>query len=320
MELGLDWKWRYITQSNYIEQLELIKQESLPKNPLIINLCDGDEVNGAPGLKFVQEMEQMGMVYTGAGEFFYEITTSKIPMKKLFDLSGIKTPRWEILTGHQDQFQEIFYKLNAPLIIKPAVSGGSMGLGIKNVVYTVEDALKVYESLKNGYKGWKLDIDGFLAEEFIDGREFTTLLTGSAHQPKFLKIYPPVERLFSQNIPATERILSFDRLWETYEEEDELEGGEFLFNYSACESAMIDPLHKLSLDVYHCLKGTGYTRIDIRQKEKTGELYVLEANAQCGLSEDENFTSIGAILRFSGHTFSQMILEIIEDALRRRTQ
>jgi D-alanine-D-alanine ligase len=49
----------------------------------------------------------------------------------------------------------------------------------------------------------------------------------------------------------------------------------------------------------------------------TKQLYVLEVNAQCGLSEDEDHTSIGAILRFSGKSFRQLVIEIIQDSLRK---
>jgi D-alanine-D-alanine ligase len=51
---------------------------------------------------------------------------------------------------------------------------------------------------------------------------------------------------------------------------------------------------------------------------KTKKLYVLEVNAQCGLSEDENYTSIGAILRMSNKTFSELVIEIINDAFLRK--
>ena len=44
---------------------------------------------------------------------------------------------------------------------------------------------------------------------------------------------------------------------------------------------------------------------------------MLEANAQCGLSEDENYTSIGAILKASNVSFTEVISEILKDALRR---
>jgi D-alanine-D-alanine ligase len=62
----------------------------------------------------------------------------------------------------------------------------------------------------------------------------------------------------------------------------------------------------------------GYGRLDIRMDKQSNKLCVLEVNAQCGLSEDENYTSIGAILRFARKSFTYLIIEIIEDALMRR--
>ena len=73
----------------------------------------------------------------------------------------------------------------------------------------------------------------------------------------------------------------------------------------------------MSFDAYKSCGGKGYTRIDIRKDAVTGKLYMLEANAQCGLSEDENYTSIGAILKASNVSFTEVIAEILKDALRR---
>jgi D-alanine-D-alanine ligase len=72
------------------------------------------------------------------------------------------------------------------------------------------------------------------------------------------------------------------------------------------------------MDAYISTGGTGYTRIDIRMNQSTNKLYVLEVNAQCGLSEDEDYTSIGAILRMSGISFTELVVEIINDAFRRK--
>jgi len=47
---------------------------------------------------------------------------------------------------------------------------------------------------------------------------------------------------------------------------------------------------------------------------------MLEANAQCGLSEDEDYTSIGAILRVNGTSFGEMMLEIFQDAFTRKSK
>jgi D-alanine-D-alanine ligase len=51
---------------------------------------------------------------------------------------------------------------------------------------------------------------------------------------------------------------------------------------------------------------------------ETEALYVLEVNSQCGLSEDENHTSIGAILRLSGKSFKNLVTEIIQHSLRKK--
>jgi D-alanine-D-alanine ligase len=71
------------------------------------------------------------------------------------------------------------------------------------------------------------------------------------------------------------------------------------------------------MEAYQSCDGRGYARLDIRMDEATGKFYMLEVNAQCGLSEDENYTSIGAILKVSDKTFTEIIFEILKDALRR---
>jgi D-alanine-D-alanine ligase len=91
------------------------------------------------------------------------------------------------------------------------------------------------------------------------------------------------------------------------------------YTYAIPDASRIDEIKKISWDAYVATKGYGYTRVDIRMDLTSGKLYVLEVNAQCGLSEDEDYTSIGAILRLSGCTFAALVAEIIYDALRRRS-
>ena len=76
----------------------------------------------------------------------------------------------------------------------------------------------------------------------------------------------------------------------------------------------------LSWKAYCAVEGTGYGRIDIRMDKATGKLYVLEGNAQCGLSEDENYSSIGAIVRLSNQPYAGLILHILQDAMQRHHQ
>jgi D-alanine-D-alanine ligase len=319
-QLGIEWKWQPVTIKDYPAIIELIAEEKDfgDKTPVVFNLCDGDEVNGTPGISVVRLLEEKGLIYTGSDEYFYHITTSKIPMKRAFDKARVPSAKWKAIRD-KDDIDDIFESLGSPVIIKPSISGGSMGVGIKNVVHNQSELTEQVNNMFAGYRGWDLAADGLIAESFITGPEFTVLISGSYNNPKDAKIYSPVERVFHKSLPDEEKFLSFDRLWEIYEDETAMPNEGNFYEYALPDAALIDEIKKISWDAFVACKGCGYTRADVRMDKETGKLYVLEVNAQCGLSEDEDYTSIGAILRFSGHSFTQLVTEIIHDAFARRS-
>lgn len=316
-ELKAEWKWQPVTMNDFKSIIKSIAESSNGKTPLVFNLCDGDEVNGTPGVSVIRELEKRGLIYTGADAYFYNLTTSKIPMKKAFDKAGVSTASWRVITDKKGSTKGITKRVGTPIIIKPAVSGGSMGVSVKNVVKTEEELVQRVEEIYKGYRGWNLLADGLFVEQFITGPEYTTFITGSSDDPDNCIVYEPVKRVFHESLPEEEKFLSFDRLWEIYEEETPMPGNANFYEYRSAESELVAALKKLSLDAYKACGGKGYTRIDIRQDTATGKLYMLEVNAQCGLSEDENYTSIGAILKASNMSFASVIAEILKDALRR---
>ncbi len=318
VELGADWSWQQVTMQNYKDTIASIKKMSGRKIPLVFNLCDGDEVNGTPGVSVIHELEKNKLIYTGSDNHFYTITTSKIPMKQAFDKAGVSTANWEIIDGSEESIKGICKRLGAPLIIKPAVSGGSMGVSVKNVVYTDSELMERMTEIKKGYRGWNLLADGLFVEQFITGPEFTSFVVGSSTEPETCIVYPPIERIFHESLPDEEKFLSFDRLWEIYEDEKPMPGNENFYDYHRPDATLMKALEQLSLDAYIAVGGMGYGRLDIRMDKCTGKLYMLEVNAQCGLSEDEDYTSIGAILRYADKTFSDLIRKIIQDAFTRR--
>lgn len=320
--LGIEWKWQPVTINNYSEIIETIINEKATsaKTPVVFNLCDGDEINGTPGLSVVRLLEEKGLIYTGSDEYFYTITTSKIPMKQAFDLASVPSAKWKAIYDKDTDIADVFEKLGTPVIVKPAISGGSMGVGIKNVVHNQAELNEQVSLMFNGYRGWNLAADGLLAESFIAGPEFTVLISGSHDNPKDAKIYTPVERVFHASLPEHEKFLSFDRLWEIYEDETPMPNEGNFYEYALPDTTLIEQIKKISWDAFVATKGCGYTRADVRMDKETGQLYVLEVNAQCGLSEDEDFTSIGAILRISGNTFTDLVAEIINDAFARHAR
>ena len=320
-ELDLPWKWQPVTMPDFSSIIAQIKKQT-PEGltPIVLNLCDGDEINGTPGISVISSLEKEGLIYTGSDEYFYRITTSKIPMKQAFDEEAVPHAAWEAIHQPDHQFNGIFKHLGNPIIVKPSVSGGSMGVGIKNVVHNKKELTQQVHRMFEGYRGWQLTSDGIIAEAFIKGPEFTTLIVGSYDQPEEAHIYKPVERVFHDSLPDHEKFLSFDRLWEIYEEENAMPGEESFYEYRSPDPFLIGEIKKLSWDAYAATKGKGYTRVDLRQDQDSGKLYVLEVNAQCGLSDDENYTSIGAILRLDGKSYTGLIKEVLIDGIKRKKE
>ncbi|MGK2861145.1 MAG: hypothetical protein ACSLE0_04390 [Chitinophagaceae bacterium] len=321
-ELGADWAWQPVTMLNYKETISSIKKKSGRKIPLVLNLCDGDEINGTPGVSVIEELEKNRLIYTGSDIDFYTVTTSKIPMKLAFEKAGVPTAKWEIIDTNLEVTEEriagMCKRLGAPLIIKPAVSGGSMGVSVKNVVYTDLELFERIKEIEKGYRGWNLLSDGLIIEQFITGPEYTSFVVGSSLNPRGCMVYPAIERIFHHSLPEEEKFLSFDRLWEIYEDEKPMPQDENFYDYQLPDPSIMKDLEEISLNAYLAVGGMGYGRLDIRMDKASGKLYMLEINAQCGLSEDEDYTSIGAILRYADKSFSDLIRNIIQDAFTRR--
>jgi D-alanine-D-alanine ligase len=104
-------------------------------------------------------------------------------------------------------------------------------------------------------------------------------------------------------------------LWEIYEDETPMPNDENFYEYQPAPSELQEAIKELAWRAYVACKGTGYTRADIRMDNSTKKMYVLEVNAQCGLSEDEDYTSIGAILKVSEKSFTSLVSEILYNAI-----
>ncbi len=317
--LGLHWVWQPVTMLTYANIIEKIKEEKDAKEhfPVVLNICDGDEVNGTPGISVIKLLNKYGLVYTGADEYFYNITTSKIQMKDAFDTANVSTPAWQPIHTKDDNLKNIFEKLGQPIIVKPSVSGGSMGIGLTNVVENETEMKEQINKMFDGYRGWNLASGGMIAESFITGPEYTVFICGCYNDPANAKIYIPVERVFHSSLPDKEKFLSFDRLWEIYEEETAMPNEANFYEYGLPDESLINEIKKISWDAYAACKGMGYTRIDVRMDALTKKMFVLEVNAQCGISEDEDYTSIGAILKVNNTSFAALVAEIINDGIAR---
>lgn len=315
--LDLPFRWQLVTMRSFREVINAIPAASAGHRPVVFNLCDGDELNGSPGLSVIRHLDQVGLPYTGADQHFYDVTTSKIVMKEAFDRAAVPTAPWEVIPPSTKQVNGVFKRIQAPVILKPAVSAGSLGIGCKNVCSSRAELNTQLAVMRSGVHGWALAEQGVFVERYIAGREFTTFIIGNGRSSDKGIVFPPVERVFNPKLPPNEQFLSFDRLWEFHEHEAPVAAGENLWEYAPVATSLAERVCDMSWAAYAAVGGTGYGRVDLRMDAETGELFVLEVNAQCGLSEDENFTSIGAILRFANTSYSRIVHGILEEALRR---
>lgn len=315
-ELGIQWKWQPVTFENMHAVVEEVIATASDYIPVVLNYCDGDDINGYPGISLVKLLQAKGINFTGAESTFYDLTTSKIPMKDVLVKAGVNTSPYEVILDPKN-IQGTCQRLGTPLIVKPAISGGSCGISLKSVVHNDEELSVQVQRLLQGQHGLQFTPDSVYAERFITGREFTVLIVGSASQPDQIKIYPALETLFPPSLPEIERFLTFDRYWEVYKEESPPPPGEPFARYQlVTDPKLQQQLCELSWRAYSAVDGTGYGRVDLRMDKVSQQIFVLEVNSNCAVSADDQ-TPVGHILTFSDTSYAQLLTEFITDALSR---
>jgi nuclear cap-binding protein subunit 2 len=320
-------------------------RDAIP-NLIVLNLCDGTETDGYPGITIARALqatlaspsaETPALSHTGADEAFFDATTDKVTMKGLFVRAGVRTSAFvdlssidttsssdaspsSLLSSHSSLLQSLA-PLSFPLIIKPTSSYSSCGLSSRSVVTSSLSALVQARDMKR-------ELGDVLAEEYVQGREFSMLVVGDAQQADgtasssssssdasypHLRCYPACERAFSPSLPPLERFLTFEQnyptkhtkvatWWQQVEEEREQR-----------------EMAKLACAAYTACHGRSYGRIDIRQSSATGEFFILEVNSLPGLSGELD-SSVGAILAHTKEKtqFGEFLYAILHLAAEQR--
>lgn len=274
-ELGLKWIWQPITFENMHAVVEKVAASTNNYIPVVLNYCDGTEIDGYPGISIVKLLEPQGLIFTGANAQFFNLCDSKLLMKRAFVEKDVATAAYEIISEISG-VQGICDRLGTPLIVKPAISLESRGISIQSVVYSDEQISLQVQRLLQGQHEMQFTLSHIFVERFINGREFTVFIVGSSHQPDRLKIYPPMERVFNSSVPDTERFLSYG-YWERDEKESFL-------SFQLVGSDLHERLCELSKRAYCAVGGNGYGRVDLRMERVSQELFVLEVNPNCGIS------------------------------------
>ena len=314
--LGYEYRWVPVTLQHLPSIIAGLEEDRRAGRCAVLNLCDGNELDGSPGVSVVRALEAAGIPYTGSSPFFYDITTYKVLLKtRLWDRAVATAPFVPLRSLPQD-IARLEASVGYPAFVKPEVSAGSGGIGLKSLVHDARGVMDRLIVLLSGEDGEFYRKSGIYAEAFVDGPEFTVFVIADRAAPLGARAYPPVQRLFHSALPAHERFLSYDRYWSEYKEESRLSPDEPFYRYGLAPAHLADRLADLAVRAFVALEGAGYGRVDIRLEERTGELFVLEVNANCGLSGDRE-TSVGEMLFLTGIPVTSLVSEILHDGFDR---
>jgi D-alanine-D-alanine ligase len=118
-------------------------------------------------------LEVLGIPYTGSGVLGSAVGMDKWRTKMIWIASGLPTPRFRIL-AEKENWQAVARELGLPLIVKPANEGSTLGL---TKVLSAKELPAAYELAAKKYH------DIALAEQFIDGPEYTASVVGDTALP-----------------------------------------------------------------------------------------------------------------------------------------
>lgn len=118
-------------------------------------------------------LEYLSIPYTGSGLEAAALSMDKHLTKKLLAAEGLPTPAWDLFDLGGGTLPLLPGSLDLPLVIKPRFEGSAVGVTIVRTheawTSAMLDASKAYSQI--------------LAEEYVEGREFTCAVLGEEALP-----------------------------------------------------------------------------------------------------------------------------------------
>ena len=267
----------------------------------IVNLIDWTGQDLPLSLQAMSALSASGIPYTGCDPYTFRIGTDKILMKENLDRYGIPTPRWQVCTAGDEKLRPDF---SYPVVVKLAREHCSIGLDKLSVCTDEKGTKKIVIGKLRQFR------QPVIVEEFISGREFqiTVLETGNGT----LWVLPPAEITFKKR--GVDALLTYKSRWEEHDPEFH-ESGMALARLTAGQQQIFDDISK---ETFRAFKFRDFTRLDVRLKGDR-DIYVLEANANPGLSDDPLY-GMTVSYRAAGMTFAGFLERIILSAMRRFTR
>jgi D-alanine-D-alanine ligase len=236
-----------------------------------------------------------GIPHTGSDETTLCIALDKALTKRILSSCKIRTPKSALLSSKAPMAAG---SLQYPVIIKPNAEGSSKGISDISIVKTKNE---LRELAKRNISLYQQDM---LAEEYIEGREFTVGILGNGSEAK---IFPPMEILYKKETQEDYHVYSYN-IKQNYKEYIEYQCPAALTNEQ--ETEMMD----ISRKIYNILGCLDFARIDFRMS-KEGKIYFIEINPLPGLAP--GYSDYPMLAEFCGVSYTDLINAVLDAAMKR---
>jgi D-alanine-D-alanine ligase len=246
--------------------------------------------------------ELLGIEYTGNRPLSLSLCQKKPQAKALLAAYGLPVPRG-LLVESLDAIANL--DLAFPIIVKPAFDDASGGIDSGSVVHDKAQLTARVEKMLADHK------QSALVEEYIEGREIQCAILGDQPLPLYEMQFKGGNDEHGKPLP---KIITYRAKWDPYSRDHHAVKG--ICPAPDLEPALARNIEETAMRAYRVLGCRDYARVDMRVDSRTQQPYILEVNPNPDLAESCAFT---ASAHAAGKTYAQMICDIVDLALARKT-
>jgi D-alanine-D-alanine ligase len=228
-------------------------------------------------------LEYLAIPYTGSGVEAASLSMDKHLTKKLLAGEGLPTAAWDLFDLSGGTLPLLPGSLDLPLVVKPRYEGSAVGV---TIVRTHEQWTAAMLAASKSYSQ-------ILAEEYVEGREFTCAVLGE------------------EALPIVEIVANRDEFY-TYSAKYE-PGGSTHVTPARIDDDLAARLQMLALSAHRLLGLRDYSRTDFIVNQDARP-YILEINSLPGLTPTSLFPDACAPI---GIGFEALIERLVGYALAR---
>jgi D-alanine-D-alanine ligase len=247
----------------------------------------------------VSYLELLHLPYTGSNPRGLMLARDKVLTKKV--LAFHKIPYPEFIEVPQGRMVKRPKSLTFPLIVKSVTEEASLGISQASIVTDDEKLAERVAFVHNSVGS------GSLIEQYIEGRELYVGIIGNCQ----LQVLP-VWELIMDKLPDDAKRIATERV--KWSRKYQIKYGIISKEADDLADHKTQEIQGLAKRVYRALGLSGYARIDMRM-DAEGQLYVLEANPNPQIAEDEDFADSAKKV---GYQYKDLLQELLNVGLRWR--